>query len=487
MQIRTPRGQRPSRQARSHGQALIWMLGTMAASAAVLYAVFNTSQLLVGKQRTVNAADAAAIAGATVEARLLNLVAYNNRSIMANEAFLIQMISLESWLQYLRRTADNMGYVVDVLSVFVPPVAAVAKFLHQSASVAEKVHGQLVNVDNNAVLPALKVLKESAAVAHKAVLAAGGALAENAAIGVVNQNRAAFKTHADAGMTMENSVPVRALTLGLNITAFSNFTSQYKAGDRGDAANVLLASRDDFSASRPGRGWMNANFGLIGTEKNGGSQLHNFERWETQDTLEIWEKHPCKKGMCKDYIPIGWGRSNADKNGSTAGTKWSPGRSAQSLARSDATKHSNWSGVPELYDIAPKLKKAPKTDPLGLDFTVVVRRPQANTTTSESLAMGVATEAATGSSEMPQRLNDNQLTAIARARVSFERPRRGLLNDITGSSLWRSDNAKEYGSLYSPYWQARLTDMTLKQKAALLMAMGMIIPDEALYTPGGQK
>ena len=58
-----------SREFRTRGQAAIWLLGTLAASAAVMYAVFNTGQVIVGKQRAVNAADAAALAGATAEAR----------------------------------------------------------------------------------------------------------------------------------------------------------------------------------------------------------------------------------------------------------------------------------------------------------------------------------------------------------------------------------------------------------------------------------
>jgi hypothetical protein len=69
--------------------------------------------------------------------------------------------------------------------------------------------------------------------------------------------------------------------------------------------------------------------------------------------------------------------------------------------------------------------------------------------------------------------------------VFFERPQRGLSNDFTGTSLWRADSAKEYGSLFSPYWQGRLVDMSVGEKMALLGAMGML-PDHAIYTPGGQ-
>ncbi|MBW8893202.1 MAG: hypothetical protein JF617_14130 [Burkholderiales bacterium] len=99
-----------SRASRTRGQAAIWLLGTLAASAAVMYGVFNTGQVIVGKERAVNAADAAALAGATAEARLLNLMAYANRGVIANEVFLAQLLSMESWVQYLGRTSRRRSW-----------------------------------------------------------------------------------------------------------------------------------------------------------------------------------------------------------------------------------------------------------------------------------------------------------------------------------------------------------------------------------------
>lgn len=471
---------------RHRGQALVWLLGTLATAGAVMYGVFNVSQLTVGKQKAVNAADAAALAGATVEARLLNLMAYNNRSMMANEAFLVQMLSLESWTEYFSNTADNIGYVVDVLGVFIPPLAAVSKLLHQLASVADKGHELL----GKAIGPVIKVLeteKKVFQVSHGVVRATGSLLAEDAAVAIADANRAQFASHTDAGVQLDRRPAVLALTLAANAKDWVNFTRQYgkNGDDRRDASTVLLASRDGFSASRPGASWLNMSVPFVGgLEKNGGSQLKGYERWETQDTLELWTKGLCGKPPrpCKIYSPIGWGRSNADQNGG-AGDVWSPRRKAQKLAYSDAEKHSGWSGVPHVYDI--KDKTTAQRDKLGLDFMVVVSRAQANTPTSGTLQMGVATDSAAGSSEMPERLAGNRLSAIGKARVFFERPRRGLPNDFTASSLWRPDSAKEHGSLFSPYWQARLADTSKGEKTALLAAMGLT-PDYVLYTPGGQ-
>jgi len=99
--------------------------------------------------------------------------------------------------------------------------------------------------------------------------------------------------------------------------------------------------------------------------------------------------------------------------------------------------------------------------------------------------MGVEVATPSGSAEMKERLEGDQLSALSKAHVFFERPQRGLGNDFTASPLWRADGAKEYGSLFSPYWQARVTDLSASEKLALMGAMG-INPAYVPLTPGGQ-
>ncbi|GAA0743797.1 hypothetical protein LRH25_06640 [Ideonella azotifigens] len=475
----------------ARGQALIWLLGTMVASAAILYGVFNVAQITVAKQRTVNAADAGALAGATVQARILNLAAYNNRAMIANEAFLIQMLSIESWLQYFGTTANNFGTLADIIGIFIPPIEAIGKILDKLADATEEVHDLLVKADDKAIIPLIEGSKLAIEGAHKAVILAGGALAEDAATKIIDANKTNFGTHTDVGVELDKRPGVLAVTISQNLKDWKNFTTQYTDSKRKDAADVLLASRDRFSTDRPGLWYLNLDLGLMGTEKKGGSKLSSdFNRWETEDTLEVWEKVPCKSGMCKEYQPIGWGRSNADKNGSS-GNEWDPHRWAQELAHGDATNHGgnatklmNWSGVPDVYDIKDKSTNARAT--LGVDFLVATRKSRAAVLTTHQMGVGLDSTAVTGSGDMLERNEADQYTALAKARVFFERPQRNLANDKTANVLWRSDSAKEYGSLFSPYWQARLVDLTQAEKAKLMIAMGML-PDKVLYTPGGQN
>lgn len=473
---------RTSLRTRTKGQAAIWLLGTLAASAAVMYAVFNTGQVIVGKQRAVNAADAAALAGATAEARLLNLMAYANRGVVANEVFLTQLLSLESWVQYMGNTAGNIEMLLNIASL-IPGVAAVAqpiaKVMDKVEMIADKAHTGLQK-GVNVYIPVLEGVKTGLKAAQFAINKGGGLLAEDAARNMVQANRTDFNGRKDAGVVIADTQMVKEATFIKNNADWIRFTKLYEGNERGDGKYILEQSLDKFSADRPGQGWLKLNVWLAGVEKNGGSRLQGYDRWESEDTLELWER--CK-GTKKCYQPIGWGRANADQNGSS-GSLWQPKRDAQKYARNYGGEHSRWSGVPALYDIANKDVK--QRAELGLDFIVAVARPGANDFTTTSLSMdNVASPSVTGSAHVPPKQEASQNAAFAKARVFFERPRRGLTNDFTASGLWRPDSAKEYGSLYSPYWQARLRDLTFVEKGALMTAMG-ISPDHAIYTPGGQ-
>jgi hypothetical protein len=469
---------KPPHRHTQRGQAVIWLLGTLAASAAVLYAVYNVGQLNTAKAKTVNAADAAALAGATVEARMLNLIAYNNRSMMANEVFLVQMLSIESWLGYLSTTADNIGTVLSVISVVVPPLQVVARFLDKAGDLAEKIRDPGMKNVIKGMIPVLEGSKTVFKGAHTIIAVGGSVAAENAATKVVQLNRAEFGIHKDAGVEIDNRPAVRAATFLTNGKRWLDFTKVYEGNQRTDSREVLLKSRDEFSTNRPGQPWFNLNLGISGTEKRGGTQLINFDRWETQDTLELWQR-----GIRKKYQPIGWGRANADEGG-TAGSRWSPNRTAQKNAYNDGRSghsYSGWSGVPTVYDIQDKSVANRAT--LGVDFLVAVRRPKVNTMTTTYLKMGTPITSPTGSPDMPEELASDQISSIGKARVFFERPQKNGA-DFTGKGLFRPDNAKEYGSLFSPYWQARLTDVSRVEKIGLMAAMG-INPTLFEFTPGG--
>jgi hypothetical protein len=491
--LRTQQGEARARlkkksRRRSRGQAVVWLLGTLAASAAVMYGVFNISQLTSAKAKTVNAADAAALAGGVVEARLLNLMAYNNRAMIANEVLVVQLAGIESWMGYFARLSENLGTLLEIIGIVVPILEVVGQYLDEWGDIVKEVRDDVVVPVTKAYIGALEVAKKGMYAAHAGLVVTGGKLANDAAETVVAVNRSQFGTHTDAGVAMDSRTAVAKLTSWGNMALWTKFSKPYSGNNRGDAKQVLLGSRDDWSTNRKGIFWENMDvFGIAGTEKHGETELVGYNRWRTQDTLETWEKFGCKHPPC--YTPIAWGRADVNDSDSTYGTM-NPNRWAQSLARSEgATNGSSWSGVPVLFDVADRSTDEKAKANLGIDFYVAVARPQANTITSTSLKMGIKTAVPGGSSEMPERLDGNQISALAKARVFFERPKRGLTNDRSVASLARPDSAKEFGSLFSPYWQARLRDLTWKEKSALLVAMGHSVAEAAAITkatPGGQ-
>ena len=60
----------------------------------------NSGQMVTEKMRLTNAADAAAYSAGVVHARALNLDAYTNRAIVANQVAIAQTLSLVSWGRY---------------------------------------------------------------------------------------------------------------------------------------------------------------------------------------------------------------------------------------------------------------------------------------------------------------------------------------------------------------------------------------------------
>lgn len=479
---REARGLRSARASR--GQALVWLLGTMAAAAAVLWGVYNIGQLTNGKQKAVNAADAAALAGATVEARTLNLMAYNNRSLIANEVFMIQTTALQGYMQYLSHTADNIEdyakwipYVGEVLSAILTTVEKVTAAIEKAMDVA--IPAQVV---------VLEGLKKVTAATHGVLATTASLMADKAAADLVAANRAQFGSHMDAGVSVESRATVKTLTTAQNLLKWKAFTKRYSGSERKDAADVLQASRDKFTGGkRPGSPLLTLNLGLMGFVKDGDTRLVNYDRWETEDTYEYWYWGLCGKPPlpCKKYEAIGWGRGNLDKP-SSRGSTWSPGRDAQKRAYREGHVHGGWSGVPALYDVADKSTSARET--LGVDYMIAVRRERKATQTSSTMEVNKSVDAVTGDASMDEQLLGQQLSALGKARVYFERPQSGI-GDSTAGALVRHDGAKEYGSLYDPYWQARLQDVSYSEKLAYMTALGMSPTGAAVaakVTPGGQ-
>jgi len=395
---------------------------------------------------------------------------------------------MQGWLQYIKETSQNIQTYTSWIPYIGEVIAAITEYVIAVAEYGEGLLSYAIPVMTKGV----EIAKMYVTGAHYSLQFLIGTAANSAATDVLAANRVEFASHHDAGGAAESRGVVRAATWGLNNGKWFAFTKQYSEGGSPDgrdyAQDVLLRSRDEFTGkSRPGAPWMTPPLGIVGFEKNGGTSLVDYKRWESQDTYEFYEWGFCKRWK-KCYQPVGWGRSNLDRDGDD-GNVWSPGRAAQENAQSNGDTNNGWSGVPELFDVAERNKDDPKARAkLGVDFIVAAKRDKAATLTTSTIGMGKAGSSVAGSPEMKELQAGDQISALGKARVSFQRPQ-STIGDKTANALFRYDGAKEYGSLYSPYWQARLVDITVSERTAYMVALGMKPADAAaaaVMTPGAQ-
>ncbi|QCX50209.1 Tad domain-containing protein [Ralstonia pseudosolanacearum] len=478
--MRNRSGQRQTHSLRQRGQVLVWTLATAAACVAVFLAVYGVGQANIEKQKVVNTADAAVYSAAMVEARTLNFEAYANRSIVANEVVIAQLVTMDSWLRYMGRTADNIGTILQ----FVPYANVIGRALKQAANVINRLAQSLppfVAVQQG-IVTGLTLAREAAHVATYET-------AIETAIAVVKSNATTFRGRSD---TIPVITPLGMAALVKNEKSWMDFTKLYAKNDRANAADVIKRSRDRFSGDDERRGGPLTNINLLftGIEKtSGGTHLVGYDRWEAQDTLDTWRW--TIKGRKYD-IPVGWGRATASKNGER-GNRWNVPGNANGLAYRSTDQIKGWLGIPEIRDVVdrkatydPELDAKAKKAPNSLTFLIEVAKNRTDVPFASSMGMNKAPTGTTtgpGSPDLNEKLAGDRIGAVSKALVYFKRP--SLKNDVTARSFFRDDGAHEYGSTYNPYWQARLTDVSVVEKEAFYLGSGAT--GLAIFTPDAWK
>jgi hypothetical protein len=483
------------------GQSLLWVLGFLATMAVTFAGVYSVGQTTSEKQKIVNATDAAAYTGGMVEARALNLTAYANRAEIANEVFVAQMVSMESWVAYFKQTIKSFKTVANVLEKipYIGIVFAIVKSILQVMETTLNTAQQPLNLAVTAAITGVEAYNIayqtsigvllSPAMIHGAQQAASSVLAAN--------------TTNHSGKLDTAPIAIKSGVLFAdNAYEWNRGFKRYAKGgssigsatdNRRNARDILLISRDQFSTERKGSNvpvfellWGTRSMGIpcifeIGASKDGPTLLKDYERWEAQDTSE----YGFSIGSCKGAslgIPYGWGRATAAQNQTSGDPRYNPHSSAGSLAYNDGPKkHGGWSGVKALWDVDRKSGSdnpiaAFDTDKEKLTFTVAAAKPKTDIKNNESLNfMNRSTTSKLGSPDLKSDFEDGQIAAVASAKVFFSRPANNNA-DITATSLFRRDSHKEVSSLYSPYWQVRLVDVPLLTKELIYAGKNPLLP-----------
>lgn len=426
---------------RQRGGVLLVLLALLATLVGAFLLVFNAGQQASAKARLVNAADAAALSAAVWEARSLNLQAYMNRAIVANEVAIAQFVSLQSWSRYMNQAVTELATVTSVVPYLGPALRALAgawRGVDRGLQVTLPPAEGVLSVWNTQVLARVQSLADA-----QAPLTAQQIIRRNVADNLPQASLSAAS-------------PVFAAQ---NLAAWQSLTRSYGSSgtQRERLRGVVMAARDGFTRQR---NW-NASLGWVaGLKKRGGTDLIGYGSWRGLDTVAV---HTA--GWLGDVeVPIAWGgaesRRQADGRRGTHGGSWSTNPRTTRRASAARLVNGSYRGLPAYRDIATPARR----EALQVRSVVELALPAAEVGTSETVLDGAATVVGSADAQRWQpQYPRGQIYALGAARVFYQRP------------VARRDGRAEYPSLFNPYWEARLTSVQRADRQLAAPGKGLAV------------
>lgn len=432
------------------GQALPLAMVLLVAVAATVFFMFNSGQLVQEKIRLTNTADAVAYSAGVFEARVLNYDAYANRAIIANEIAIGHATGLASWAKYAGTTADAIAPYMYLIPYAGAAIANALYKVKDAMDVYTPALGYTVALHDAAI--------SALAVSQLAVHGPGNAVA--LASRKVLMDEVAYRNDPDAKVDV---LPVA--------DDFAGFTQRYSSREaRRRMGQLVHDGRDAFLRSR------NWNFGLVvlctGVElrKRGSTELIDLtEGWKSMDTLSAHHYH-IKRFRCRrSETPIGYGTAFSDDGLDDAGYAYAGSRGTNPRASyqaesnvADGFEPPTLAGgaIPAYHELSADALK--KDDP-RTTLTIRVSKTRA----AQVFSGGGSSIKPAGRLDLYQgALANNESAAVSRVEVFFERP--DGRNRLFGKA--------ETGSLFNPYWQARLAPVTASDRALAQLRQGLHLP-----------
>lgn len=460
------------------GQALILGLFALAVGLAALFYLYNAGQLVREKTRLVNTADAVAYSTGVLQAQVLNFTAYNNRALLANEVLVAQLVSAAAWIPYAQshsqsqpsvfpECADSQGAGASTGALFqYGPAYALMCYLNaQSGGVA------VAGLAPVAPLPEALV-----AVAESAKARIQAALWQLHAPGQLDHFRQQW---AQAVADANHGGPGRVFVSLLPDPQTAPFLHTYTGDDRDRLRGLALAASrlDPFV---PERRW-DAQ-ALLPTpecfpaltfdahnvvQRRGGTDLVGMDEWRAVDTASF-HQHQLHKGKnilpsCeRAETPLGVGEQQAHPPGGDQpdGATWVGGAAADNPVAYGQASTAHWlhySGLPGYTDLSPAWLSA--AEPRWVQAVRLVK-PQAQLRTSDGAGPWVV-----AASNRLQALRTTAAAgdwvAVSAVQVAFHRPPSHPFN----AQGLAQGTPQETGSLFNPYWEARLVDASGQARA----------------------
>ncbi len=510
---------------RQRGQSMVFVVLTLAVVLASGLLLFNSGMLATKKMQVQNAADAAAYSIALLEARDLNFMAYTNRALVANEVGIGQMVGLVSWAYYMESVPKfldfwlkplmGVPYLGVMLRVIIGILRGLGNFVARTVP-------RVADVFAKALATMSKIYSNSQYIMHAATAGMSwGVYRDMIAANAPGARPSTYGTLAL--LAHQGSFYAKYLKrYGQNKSSLDQIAGMERLAQViQDSRDPFLQKRKcggpfDFMCNSANGGWdipfiprisMNniykvkilgstgyfgVSFGFsLDMSRRGGTELRQVQRgnrrlyaWSAADAsglvldygfrICVWK---CWGSSGKLSAPVGLGAASAgpmqggllrgqsnvpdDRYGHGRGDlgpmvwEW-PGYPGQSLS-SQARTHKvggNYSGLPDYYGLPGEGDGYYGAGFMAPYLIVGVvldgdRVPSPNTR---------------GRLDMPRYLagpDGGQVAAIAKARVTFSRPR-----DL--GYFARADGATEQANAFNPYWTAHLVDTLFADRVMAL-------------------
>lgn len=419
---------------RQQGQSLLVLVVLMAALVAALWWTVEAGSAVNEKQRLANAADAAALSAAVWQARALNFDAYTNRAIVANEAAFAQSVSLRSWSSYMTRLLPSAALV----TAWVP-------YLNSAMMTLQRLWHHL-----DAVLqPSLMLFETTASLVTHDIAAAQRVMHLGTATVVpqiVRDSVAATDPRYRLSTAGEAAIAVWS-------AEWLRFSSFYGGSFRWRQRDVVHRSLDGFSSDR--RYTLSPLFGtsIVRLEKRGGTELVDFDTWRGLDTLSLHARRYALFGSIRERTPIAWGGAESGRASFSRGEHGESYRRnprASRLAEGATRRSAGYLGLPSLYDLSAAQRE--QFEPPRILVRVALDGSARRGATS---LLGFSSVPTLSGGDQPLEINAVRWFAEAAATTLFERPHP------------RADGAQELPSLFSPFWRARLVNLSNSEQVRL--------------------
>ena len=439
---------------RQAGQVLPLATVLLLAVAATLFFMFNSGQLVQEKLRLTNTTDAVAYSAGVFEARMLNYDAYANRAIIANQIAVGQAVGLASWTKYMGTAADNIGPYLYLIPAVGPALKAAMDHVETVVDVLTPALAATVTLHDEAM--------HTLALSQRVMHGPANTVAIASRLALMQRVAADNDPHARV-----DPIPIA--------DDFAGFTTHQTTRDqRRTMGQLVNDSRESFLASR------NWRFGLvvlcIGIElrKRGGTELIDLaDGWKSMDTLSA-HHHRIRRFRCRrSENPLGYGSGASADNLGDGSYTYAGSRTTNPRASAHAESSE---GFARGFDPAPPTlgssaipgfmalsDRALEMDEPLTSLSIRVTKPAAQ----QQFSGGASVVQPGGRLQLYDgALASQETAAVARVEVFFERPDRGN---------GRHPGKTELGSLFNPYWQARLAPVTAAQRAAAQARQGGLL------------